>query len=505
MATTHTLDVRGLSHEQKQGKLFPLLERLQDRERLDVTFEFDPLPLVYMLGARPELKVSKEQKGPQEWVLRIDKTGTGPATPEPAGGPTTKEMLKALLRELKVDHVSDQTKARAKELLSTVDAKTLGLLEQELIQEGVSHEEIRQSLCDVHLEAMRDTLVAQRIEVSAPHPIYTLMEEHKLIVEGLHKLKDIVGQLRQRGSYAEMGADLQTLQEVSHLLVEAELHHQREEDALFPRLYEHGITEPPDIMKEEHVEFRARKRALFALVNSAAATPFAEFQKAVIDHGEFICRELESHIFKEDNILYQIALQVLTEDEWQQVKRECDKIGYCCFKPQDRAAVVDLDLRPLPPPRRHQQIFEKWSALPAGGVLRITNDHDPKPLSYQFEAEHPGQFTWEYEQKGPSDWIVRIGRTTGAPASPGQGSVAGGPRPEASSLRHRVEQALESIRPALQADGGDVELLDVSEDGIVQVELIGACGGCPMSQMTLKGGIERRLKELVPEVTRVFA
>ena len=71
-------------------------------------------------------------------------------------------------------------------------------------------------------------------------------------------------------------------------------------------------------------------------------------------------------------------------------------------------------------------------------------------------------------------------------------------------LREKVEQALETIRPALQADGGDVELLDVSEDGAVQVELTGACGGCPMSQMTLKGGIERRLKELVPEVTHVF-
>ena len=499
MAATHTLDVRGLSHEEKQGKLFPLLERLQGGDTLGVTFDFDPLPLVYMLGAKPELKVSKEQKGPQEWVLRIHKPAAGPGTPEPQGTVATKETLKTLLRELKAEGVTDQTKARAKKLLSSVDAKTLGVLEQELIQEGISHQEIRQGLCDVHLEAMRDTLVAQRIEVPAPHPVHTLMEEHKIIVAGLHKLNDIVQRLPHCHSYEEMGADLQTLREVSHLMVEAELHHQREEDALFPRLYEHGITEPPDIMKEEHVEFRARKRALFALVNRGTETPFEEFRKTVIEHGDFISRELESHIFKEDNILYQIALQVFTADDWKQVKRDCDKIGYCCFKPQDQMAVVDLDLRPLPPPRRHQQIFEKWGTLPPGGVLRITNDHDPKPLYYQFEAEHKGKFTWDYEQQGPSDWIVRIGRTHGEEAlTPDPALQAVAP------LREKVEQALETIRPALQADGGDVELLDVSEDGAVQVELTGACGGCPMSQMTLKRGIEHRLREMVPEVTRVF-
>jgi Fe-S cluster biogenesis protein NfuA len=72
-------------------------------------------------------------------------------------------------------------------------------------------------------------------------------------------------------------------------------------------------------------------------------------------------------------------------------------------------------------------------------------------------------------------------------------------------MRERVEQALNKVRPALQADGGDVELLDVSEDGVVKVRLKGACGGCPMSQLTLKMGIERILKKEVPEVKSVEA
>ncbi len=74
------------------------------------------------------------------------------------------------------------------------------------------------------------------------------------------------------------------------------------------------------------------------------------------------------------------------------------------------------------------------------------------------------------------------------------------------SARERIEEVLESIRPAIQADGGDVELLDFDEDtGIVEVRLVGACESCPISMMTLKEGIERRMKSAVPGVVQVTA
>ena len=70
-------------------------------------------------------------------------------------------------------------------------------------------------------------------------------------------------------------------------------------------------------------------------------------------------------------------------------------------------------------------------------------------------------------------------------------------------LKEKVETALNEIRPALQADGGGVELVDVSEDGTVKLRLTGACGHCPMSTYTLKMGIEKKLKEMIPEVKLV--
>jgi len=71
--------------------------------------------------------------------------------------------------------------------------------------------------------------------------------------------------------------------------------------------------------------------------------------------------------------------------------------------------------------------------------------------------------------------------------------------------RDDVQTALDNIRPALQSDGGDIELLDVDEEGVVKVHLVGACSGCPHAAMTLQMGVERFLKQMVPGVERVEA
>jgi len=74
-----------------------------------------------------------------------------------------------------------------------------------------------------------------------------------------------------------------------------------------------------------------------------------------------------------------------------------------------------------------------------------------------------------------------------------------------SDMKEKVEGALADVRPHLQRDGGDVELVEVTDEGLVKVRLTGACHGCPMAHMTLQNGIERYLKEQVPEVTGVEA
>lgn len=308
-----TIDVRGLSHSEREAMIFPSIEKLKDGENLRLVVEFNPVPLVYLLKARDEFNVRYEKDGPDEWILNVERI--------------KKEVeLKRLLMELN-QGINDETKKKAKKFLENVDAKTLGMIEQEIIKEGVPREEIRKNLCDIHLEALRDSLIAKRISVETSHPIHTFMEEHKIILDNLKRLRAIIKKLEIKNNLKN--ADVNKLKDIAHHLVEAESHHQREEDVLFVRLEKHNIVEPPAIMRMDHIEFRKRKQELYKLANNYRR----EFKNKVIEAGKYLTVELENHIFKEDNILYQIALQSLSAEEWAEIKKECDNIGYCCFTP----------------------------------------------------------------------------------------------------------------------------------------------------------------------------
>lgn len=322
-----TIDVKGLDHTEKEGLIFPGVEALKKGEQLRIVLEFNPVPLVYMLKAQGGLDVAFEKEGPDEWILSV--TRLDPESQK-------KQQFRELLTELRSGGDAASTKDKARGLLQDVDANTLATLEQELIREGVSHDEIRTSLCDIHLEVMKDALVSQRREVSAPHPVHTFMEEHKIIVANLGELALLTERLKKADSFEAMGEDVEKLKDVSYHLVEAESHHHREEEALFPAVERHDVVEPAEIMKLDHVEFRKRKKELYELAHNHDQYTFDEFKRKVIELGEYLPRELESHIFKEDNILYQIALEVLNEDEWAEIKKTCDELGYCCFTPGDQ-------------------------------------------------------------------------------------------------------------------------------------------------------------------------
>ncbi len=78
------------------------------------------------------------------------------------------------------------------------------------------------------------------------------------------------------------------------------------------------------------------------------------------------------------------------------------------------SADLELDVRNEVPRRRHELIIDTFVNLPVGDAFVLVNDHDPKPLWYQFAAEYPDQFSWDYLQEGPEDWRVRVGRTAAA-------------------------------------------------------------------------------------------
>ena len=144
---------------------------------------------------------------------------------------------------------------------------------------------------------------------------------------------------------------------------------------------------------------------------------------------------------------------------------------------------------------------------PALGTLRWPDEPQDDERQHHGEPEDVGQQPFgEREAVGASEAVGEDGDHAGtSPSSPGVGSRRHLIRCEDGAVRDKVEQTIEAIRPAIQADGGDIELRDVDEaTGVVTVELIGACVSCPASTVTLKAGIERILKDRVEGVTEVI-
>lgn len=269
---------------------------------------------------------------------------------------------------------------------------------------------------------MTATQEASVAALPALHPVRTLMEEHRFILASLEQLGALVERLEKvrRGGGAPVPAEeLEALKGIAHHLVDAESHHQREEDILFPRMEAHGAAELPGRMKADHVVFRARKRRLYQLAQAGVGEDPAAFAAEVSEIGEFLVRELTAHIATEDEKVYMQALEVLDPTEWDDVKRGCDAIGYCCFKPADQVGAVpstdttveDLDVRGVPLFQRLDLIMKRWAALPQGHTLRIVNDRKPEPLRVLFKTREKGRHEWRYEKEGPEEWVVAVRRT----------------------------------------------------------------------------------------------
>ncbi len=153
---------------------------------------------------------------------------------------------------------------------------------------------------------------------------------------------------------------------------------------------------------------------------------------------------------------------------------------------------VAVDLSELPVFKRHPLAFDTWDELPTGEVMRLTNDYAPDILQAHFDSLYHEIFKWEVIKKGPDTWVVDIKRLRD-------------PEPDVGEdVQERVLAALAEIRPFLEGDGGDVELVEIDkEERTVRVKLTGACSSCPSSSSTLKGGVEKAIKEHAPEIRTV--
>jgi len=244
-----------------------------------------------------------------------------------------KKRIKELIKLLHAGKKLEQIKEEFKDVLRNISPAEIARIEEELIAEGMPREQIRK-LCDIHLAVFKESLEKPKAEVKPGHPIYTFMEEHKIILQLLEQLENILQKVKGAKSFSEIRHDTDDLKKIAENLMEIEKHNVREENVLFPHLEKHGISEPPAIMWAEHNELRDKKKKLIELTKSIDKLDFKQFQKQLVETVNYIAETLTSHIHKENNILYPAALATTTEEEWKDIKEQCDELGYCSFTPE---------------------------------------------------------------------------------------------------------------------------------------------------------------------------
>jgi DUF438 domain-containing protein len=247
-------------------------------------------------------------------------TGTRPETESSDERAARLDGLKEVITSLHDGASVDDVRAKFAEVIAGADGPEIAEMEQQLIAEGLAVEEV-QRLCDVHVGAFKHALEEQdAVEAPPGHPVHTYMKANEKIAELADRLGAGVRELGEAAggkSKAVLGEVRSTIEELGGI----DLHYTRKENQLFPFLEKHGIEGPSKVMWGVHDEIRgALKQA-----REAAASGDA---KALAGVAPKLARDVAEMIYKENKILFPMAMQALTADEWKAVRKGEDELGY---------------------------------------------------------------------------------------------------------------------------------------------------------------------------------
>lgn len=251
-----------------------------------------------------------------------------------------QKVLKDLILELHQGKSAEEVKSRFEELIDGVSVMEITEMEQALIREGMAVEEV-QRLCDVHASVFKGSIDeihrTEKPEDTPGHPVHTFRLENtaveKLIGEAINPLLDAYK--RDGGS-----ENLNRLGEEFKKLLEIDKHYLRKENLLFPFMEKYGITAPPKVMWGVDDEIRAMIKGVIADIGN-----YSGDQASLLSKAEEAAVKVSDMVFKEENILFPMVLETLSEDEWRKIALESDDLGYCLIKPEGRWLPERVDVQ----------------------------------------------------------------------------------------------------------------------------------------------------------------
>ena len=259
-----------------------------------------------------------------------------------------QRILKELIKELHDGKTVDDVKERFDQLIKGVSVSEISQMEQNLIAEGLPVEEV-QRLCDVHAAVFKGSIEdihkPQAAHEQPGHPVHTFILENRAL-ERL--IENSILPALDRFEKNDKQENIEALLAHMKKLLEVDRHFSRKENILFPYLEKYEITGPPKVMWGVDDEIREDIKKSIRLLNNydgSSKNAAESVRKAV--HG------VKEMIFKEENILFPLALETLTEDEWREREEDSDEIGYTLvrpagkWKPERRETVTSESERPV--------------------------------------------------------------------------------------------------------------------------------------------------------------
>jgi DUF438 domain-containing protein len=257
-----------------------------------------------------------------------------------------KQFLKGMLRRLHEGADPEQIKEECRKKLGDVPPTEMAKVEDELVKEGMPREEL-QKFCDIHLALLKESFENEGPIAPAGHPIRILMEEHKMLLQFADELKNAAKGMKGARGSTSAGDKRDQLKHIVEHLKDSDSHYVREENVLFPSLEKHGIKEPPAVMWMEHDKIRDIKKSVYRIVDSFKVMAFEDFAAQLDAAALALAEMLSSHFYKENNILFSAALEVIGEGEWLEIRHQFDELGYFCFTPEPAKVVFGDIGRPV--------------------------------------------------------------------------------------------------------------------------------------------------------------
>jgi DUF438 domain-containing protein len=246
-----------------------------------------------------------------------------------------KDLLKHMIHQLHDGQAPDAVRTRLARLMGEVPYRLVVEVEQELMSEGLPMEGVL-DLCDIHTAALRGQISHEGAKTAPPgHPIHTLKEENRALkweLDSLDKLFDAVAQLGDEDDAGELMSQVQVR---FNALADVEKHYLRKENLLFPHLEKHGITGPSTVMWGKHDETRELLKAGLEALGETLKSRGSEARSVVELVLKPVKTSIEEMILKEEEILFPMSLDKLSESEWYSIDQQSPEIGFCLYDPTE--------------------------------------------------------------------------------------------------------------------------------------------------------------------------